>query len=97
MSKVNFIKLAEQNGIEVQYTPAYTDKWTKEKFGWNCLCDAPAGHIFAATGLHCDASIQGDKVEWNRAIKELNALIDQGFDECDNPNCEYCEYCEYCE
>lgn len=97
MSKKLFFQLAEQAGITVEYTPGGRPRGPFAPdvvYPYHCLCDAPYRKIFKGHGLHCTNHIQGEEgvaaTNWTEAVQMLRELIAEGFEDCDDPECDYC-------
>ena len=94
MSKEKFMKLAESAGIVVSAEePAAIVR--REKLPYLIPLDAPKGKVFAGTFCHSDCGCQGDPksgkgVNWVEALDYLNGLIAQGFEDCEDPDCDMC-------
>lgn len=44
--------------------------------------------------MHCTNHIQGEEgvaaTNWTEAVQMLRELIAEGFEDCDDPECDYC-------
>jgi len=97
MTKKDFMALAERNGIEVEYDAGRkSHPRTGEPVPWSITLDSPPGKIFNGSWCHvdCGMSGEGDVIEtapdWAREIKTLEAIIAEGFSDCDDPECDTC-------
>lgn len=59
--KQKFFDFADKHDITVEYTRGGISgsPWYAQSLPFHCMCDAPQGKVFSATGLHVDGSIQG--------------------------------------
>lgn len=87
--------LAESMGVDVDYGRGYIHPRTHQISPYCITLDAPTGHIFAATGLHCDCGIGGKegelKTDWTDALRQVESVLSGGVVKCVDPDCEYCE------
>ena len=89
-----FLALAKEHGIDVMYEPPYQSRFTGESYSAYILVDSPHGKRFKQTDLHVDGSLAvtlpNNKVDWKQTTQNLQNLIDEGFIDCDDPDCEMC-------
>ena len=94
MSRARFFALAAAAGIEVEYDAGRRrHPRTGELVPWGMLLDSPPGKIFVGSHCHVDGSLQGeDEVtpDWKLQARHLQSLIDEGFADCTDAECETC-------
>ena len=82
--KQKLFDLAEKHGIEVDFEPDI--QWLQF---WS-----PRGKLFCSSGCHIDAEAQNltteKSMDWPACLELLQQIIDSGFVDCDEPNCETC-------
>jgi hypothetical protein len=89
MSKSLFFKIASQNDVEVEYEP-------KARTGEPAIINiySPIGKVFCTSGCHSDCSIQdltdNGSVDWLKATESLKAILQLGFYDCLDPDCDFC-------
>ena len=99
MTRAKFEALAEQHGIEVEYRPGGTisrGPMMGEKYAAEIMLDAPFKKLFRTSSCHCDGSLNhtleedGTRTDWKGSYEGLKKIIDYGFDDCEDPDCEIC-------
>jgi hypothetical protein len=89
-----FLTLAATHNVAVEYQPAYIDRWSGLPYPAYILVDAPHRYVFRQTGLHCDGSLASTlpngKIDWSQSYLNLQTLIKEGIEPCDDPNCDIC-------
>ena len=99
-TKKKFYELAEKHGVDVSYDRGYIDHFHGGINGrggpvpFGITLDAPDGKLFVASSCHVDCSIQGDPgtttTDWRAACVKLKSIIEDGFIDCDDPDCDQC-------
>lgn len=93
MSRAKFFALAAAHGIEVEYDAGRkSHPRTGELVPWGITLDH-RGKVFRGSGCHSDCSLQGDDEvtpDWQVELKALQSIVDEGFEDCDDPDCEWC-------
>lgn len=92
MTKKRFMAAAAKAGIEVEYRHGYIHPRTGEERGWEITLDAPAGKLFTTSQCHVDCSLQGDGRTpiWADVLQGLYEIIDAGFEDCEDAECDVC-------
>ena len=96
MSRARFMALAASAGIEVEYHPGRrSHPRTGEPVGYEMLLDHPT-KVFCGSYCHCDGSLMGNNEiteitpDWVELTRLLRGIIDEGFIDCDDPECDIC-------
>lgn len=95
MSKKVFSEIASQHGIEFDYMAGgHKHPRTGDIVNYTLMLDAPKGRIFNTSGCHCEGSLNGlggAKIDWEQAIKALRYIIEDGFSDCEDEDCDVCK------
>lgn len=78
-------RFAESQGVEFS--------WSLAGRTYALECWSPEGKRFAATGTHF-YSLYGEgfhaKPDWTETLKDLQAAVRLGFEDCDDEECDIC-------
>lgn len=94
MSRAKFMQIAAQAGIEVDYSAGRKHHpRTGEPVEYELMLDHPL-KVFEGSGCHCNGSLMGSPGEvtpdWRKLVQELQAVIAEGFSDCDDDECDIC-------
>lgn len=94
LTKADFDYLATQTGAALEYevTEGGRHRRTGELIPWSITLDAPKGKIFRGSFCHVDCSLQGTtaRVDWDLAFRGLREILEDGFLDCEDEECEVC-------
>jgi hypothetical protein len=84
MTNKKIEQMAADLGVEID--------WYLDNSG---AAEAPKGKVFKATGTHCVAMVHSEPfAPSGKKSESLAGLLEDmqgGFEDCDEPDCEYCE------
>lgn len=88
-TRAEFEMLAAAHGIRVEVEMSLAGNPP------HITLDAPEGKRFSGSQIHVDCAccavrLNGTSIDWSTSTRALRDLIAQGFDDCDDAECEYC-------
>jgi len=95
MSKSEFMRIAAQAGIEVEFTPGRKrHPRTGEPVSYELMLDHPT-MVFSGSQCHSDGSLMGGEGEvtpdWKILEGQLRRIVSEGLTPCEDPDCSWCE------
>lgn len=64
---------------------------------YDIVLTAPHRKLFNGLGTHYDYSLYGnghsvvEKIDWTKTRNDMRAIIQSGFEDCEDPDCDICE------